>query len=936
MPYGNTEIISWSLGSPLYNDTGSTQYITSTFRVRFTGVDLSGVPVYASATDWNQYRDPRAANNEVRIYWYLEEEFDRLRERSDGVDGGIGIIQPLLVDPRFLPEKQLVGGGPIVEGGELLTYTMRVHNTGRAPAYDVVISDRLPSGVQVASYEATMFNPWSGATYPVTFSEEPIPGDTGLIGWTVDEIEASNNSPDQPTLLLLTYTLRILDNVGAGAELINSAWIVDYSSLPGAQPIERHYNYLPGVGQPVSSDAVDVSEPAVLKRASETDVPIGGLVVFTITVPDADLGATLYNAVVTDTLPASPAGAALHVVDAQASHLALLTVSDDTVSASAPVIPAHTQATLVITARVPVTAVGGILQNQAEITWDDAPVDGQSHQLFSNPVELTIVAPDLSVSKEAPTSAPPGNLILYTLQYENKGTAVAENARLTDTLPLHVTVVQSRTNRPVTPAAGFPDPLAWQLGALGPGEQGTIWLTATIDAEAPLGGSLVNTATVGTSSAGDNPVDNQATATTLVSGPVLEISKTAAPDPVAPDSQLSYTLTVMNVGNLEAAGVVITDRVPTSTTFQAASAGGALGVDDVVRWRAVNLSPGAQRVVTFSVHVDSLIPSGTLIINDAYGVAAGNAASPPVDPIAVTVHSRPVLRIDKRAALTVDSGEQLVYTIDYQNTGNTVAHNAWILESYDPNVTFVEADPPPDQDDNVWLLSSLMPGSDHTIVITVEVDLDLATGTRLVNLVTINSDETDPENDTVFTFVGAHLTYMPLTMKGYQVVSPPTPPNLVVQSVEVSPQQPTAGETTRISVTLHNAGGESVTDDFWVDLYVDPEITPTINVLWSDIAPYGKAWFVYEDIPGGGSITLHTDQPDDPNNPGDMYSNWPGWFVSAGEHVLFVQVDSYGSETGYVLEGDETDNVSGPTSVTVLPGDGLTAPPPPVLWQERR
>jgi hypothetical protein len=214
--------------------------------------------------------------------------------------------------------------------------------------------------------------------------------------------------------------------------------------------------------------------------------------------------------------------------------------------------------------------------------------------------------------------------------------------------------------------------------------------------------------------------------------------------------------------------------------------------------------------------------------------------------------------------------------------------------------------------------------------------LDLATGTRLVNLVTINSDETDPENDAVFTFVGAHLTYMPLTMKGYQVIVPPTPPNLFVQSVEVSPQQPTAGEATRISVTLHNAGGESVTDDFWVDLYVDPEITPTINVLWSDIAPYGKAWFVNEDIPGGGSLTIHTDQPDDPNNPGDIYSNWPGWFVSAGEHILFVQVDSYGSDTGYVLEGDESDNVSGPTSVTVLPGDGLTAPPPPVLWQERR
>lgn len=157
-----------------------------------------------------------------------------------------------------------------------------------------------------------------------------------------------------------------------------------------------------------------------------------------------------------------------------------------------------------------------------------------------------------------------------------------------------------------------------------------------------------------------------------------------------------------------------------------------------------------------------------------------------------------------------------------------------------------------------------------------------------------------------------------------------------MQSIQVSPVSPAAGEATRISVTLHNSGTNTVTDDFWVDLYVDPSTTPTINVLWNDIAPYGKAWLIHDDIPGGGTLVIHTDQPDDSLDPEAVYSNWPGWFVSAGEHALYVQVDAYGMDWGYVLEDNEADNVTGPETVTVVSGSRLVVPPPFIQWQERR
>jgi hypothetical protein len=177
---------------------------------------------------------------------------------------------------------------------------------------------------------------------------------------------------------------------------------------------------------------------------------------------------------------------------------------------------------------------------------------------------------------------------------------------------------------------------------------------------------------------------------------------------------------------------------------------------------------------------------------------------------------------------------------------------------------------------------------------------------------------------------------MPILVKNYAAPLPPIDVNLVVESITVDPPTPAVGQSTRIYVTLRNLGTSAITDDFWVDLYVDPVTTPSINVLWNEIAPFGKAWVVRDDIAGGATLVIHSDQPDDPLNPDDVYSNWPGWFVSAGEHTLYAQVDSYGLDYGLILEDDEADNVTGPQRVTVDSSGVLLAPLPEIEWQERR
>lgn len=898
------------------------------FRAAVSGVDVNDVAVWTGSADLRGA--PNIRNRSV-LAWNTEDVGGvyPASQNVDRADGAEEVIQPFLVD--LAPVKALAAGGPTVESGDLLTYTFSVYNTGRAPAYDVIISDALPWGLVFHTYQARVL-PVVGVPYAPTTSGAPTTGQGGVIGWVFDQLAAGDGNTSSPhTRMILTYTVQVTDSVGAGASLANSAWISDYTSLLGDQPYERHYDYLSGVGAPHSAGAVDVPPATIAKSASITEVALGGIVVFTLTAPAAPLGATLYNAVVTDAMPPPAPAGPLQVLTATATGAASLNVTSDTVAADFAAIPAHAQATVVITARVPVTAIGGVVQNSADLLWEDAPSGGATHTAAADPVAVTIIAPDVVLDKDAPAFVLSGAPIRYTLTYANDGAATAYDVTLTDTLPVSATYVGFSNDRPITQTDFAP--LVWDLGSLAPGEGGAVWITVTTWLTTPLGSSLVNTATIHTSGAGDDPANNQASATTVVGGALLDIVKTAAPDPVHAGGEIVYTLVVTNSGSQTTQNLLITDRVPVSTTFVSASAGGSLAAG-VVTWAPAQIGADQHTVVTFAVQVNSPLVSGTLIVNDAYGAEADNAPGATPEAVTVTVHSQPVLFIHKTAAGTVDAGAELVYTILYRNEGNAIAQGVRITESYDSNVTFVAAAPPPDVGDNVWLIGPLTPTADHTLVVTVRVPITVDNGALLTNLALINSAETGPVSDSVVTRVGDYLVYMPIVVKNY---SPPPPEvNLVVQSIQVSPVAPTVGQATRISVTLHNSGTAAISGDFWVDLYVDPTTTPTVNVVWNDIAPYGKAWLVHTDIPAGGALVIHTDQPDDPDAPDDHYSNWPGWFVADGEHVLYVQVDSYGLPAGWIVESDETDNVNGPLAVSVGASANGFVLPPPTPWQERR
>src|SRR2546428_700405 len=95
-------------------------------------------------------------------------------------------------------------------------------------------------------------------------------------------------------------------------------------------------------------------------------------------------------------------------------------------------------------------------------------------------------------------------------------------------------------------------------------------------------------------------VAGAAVSTTVSSAPLLSVSKTDSPDPVAAGGTLTYTLSYSNTGNANATGVVLTDTVPANTTFVSATAGGVFA-SGVVTLSVGNLAAAASGSVQMEI-----------------------------------------------------------------------------------------------------------------------------------------------------------------------------------------------------------------------------------------------------------------------------------------------------------------------------------------------
>jgi uncharacterized repeat protein (TIGR01451 family) len=177
---------------------------------------------------------------------------------------------------------------------------------------------------------------------------------------------------------------------------------------------------------------------------------------------------------------------------------------------------------------------------------------------------------DLEVIKS--DSADPviaGERLLYTIQVINHGPDDATNVVLTDGFDFdHLSFIQ-----PGQPSQGSCDPfvgsiLTCRLGTIASGENATLTVLVRTSDE----GTLTNLARVSSDVEDPNTTgpgsQNEVTEETEVKpGADLVVTKTDSPDPVAPGSNVVYTVTVTNLGPDDATNVVLEDGLPDDATL---------------------------------------------------------------------------------------------------------------------------------------------------------------------------------------------------------------------------------------------------------------------------------------------------------------------------------------------------------------------------------
>lgn len=365
----------------------------------------------------------------------------------------INVWQPLL---NVSKSAATATGGTVISAGELITYTVKIANSGTAPAYNPVLTDTLSVGVRQTGVTTTGIALVNTATNAVT---APLPilaptysAATGVATWNFDVA----GSPDRYSIppgqtLLVVYQVKADNGLGSGMTLNNQAQVATYYSfdsqdVPASGTVTNRQVYGPTSAATVQ--LTTAAATALSKQALVANAAIGQPFTYSITVPAAPQATAMYDVSILDNLSSSVTGVDMSLVSVQRvsgpsftpvnTGTATNLVIQDTTNGID--IPAGQQIVVNVTAVLGNSAsntLGKQFQNTATYIYNgvDKTASTQANGAPGASGAITIVGPALTVQKSGPgtmTALSPGT---FTLNVQNTGGSTAWQTTLTDILP---------------------------------------------------------------------------------------------------------------------------------------------------------------------------------------------------------------------------------------------------------------------------------------------------------------------------------------------------------------------------------------------------------------------------------------------------------------------------------------------------------------------
>ncbi len=577
-------------------------------------------------------------------------------------------------------------------GGQI-TYIVTVTNNGQGIAKDIQVTDRVPEGTTFVSFESV---------------NGPYDQASGI--WSVKELASYESAT-----LTLTVTADVPGTVTNIAEVTTSSNDIDTSNNAASASVT------------VKEATVDL---ALTKSSSPESVNIGEQITYTVAIANNGQG-TAKDVQVTDNVPEGTT--LISSEPAKGSYdqaKGVWSIGDMAPEESATL-------TLIVTAD---TSGPKINNAEASTTLEDVDTN---NNMASATTEVQESSVDLQLNKLASSdSVNIGEQITYTITLSNNGQGTAKDVSVTDSIPEGTTLVSPDTAKGSYDSASG----VWSVGELAPGESATLTLTVTADTS----GSKINNAQAVTSSNDVDSSNNAASVSVVVKEATVDLAltKSSSPESINIGEQITYSITVINIGQGTAKDVQVTDKVPEGITL--ISSEPAKGTYDQASgiWSVGELAPEESAALTLIVTADI---SGSKTNNAEASTTSedvdisNNAAS-----ITTEVHETSVdLQLTKAASAdSINVGEQITYTVTVLNNGQGTAKDVQVTEKAPDGTTLVSPDTAKgsyDQSSGVWSVGELAPGESAALTLTVTAE---APGSKINNAeATTSSNDVDSSNN---------------------------------------------------------------------------------------------------------------------------------------------------------------------------------------------
>lgn len=366
--------------------------------------------------------------------------------------------------------------------------------------------------------------------------------------------------------------------------------------------------------------------------------------------------------------------------------------------------------------------------------------------------DLTI-AKTVDLATAVPGSATP---LVYTITVTNAGTSISDvpDVVVTDTLPAGVTGVSAvalgATDETVDFANGI---VTITFASLAVGESQTITIDATVNPDAT--GTITNPAVVSTTTAGEtDTTNNDAEAvTTLTPDFDVVVTKTVDATTFGPGDTVTYTVNLENEGPSVAAGVILSDVVPTGLTFVSGTLDGQAGTETggTVTFPSIDISSGANLDATLTFTVDAAT-DGTItnVASIPDDLAGENDITNNSSSVDITVEPQADLAVTKTvSAASAQVGTDLTYTIVVTNNGPSAAESVTLADTLPAGVTFVSGSGPggvalnDDDADGLITFDAGTLASAASFTLTIVASIDAGASGDQTNTATVATTTTD-------------------------------------------------------------------------------------------------------------------------------------------------------------------------------------------------